>query len=197
MDYREPEPMPLRVRLGPRAVVAWQTPTDQSTDDILVNDVEMGDATGRMGGVASELIELPAPVEAKPAEPKTADARNEGLDRAIEQTATRLDGWLEAQQKRIAAGLDVMVSQLKERRESELAKLEAWKSAERERSKRELAEDEERFHKRLMTELSAFEEQLALRLEEQEERLAKWWAEAEQLVERRFAELGAPVIEPE
>jgi hypothetical protein len=177
------------MRLGPRAGGFWQQFPDAGPDDLSANDGDMTDDAGRMGGMPSDVKDVAI---ATPEAVATPDDRNAELDRAIAQAAGRLDEWLASQQRQLTAGLDVMIGQLKERRQAEIARLETWKKTERDRVERELATDEEHFRERLMAELVAFEEQLGLRLQEQEERLAKWWTEAEQMVDRRFADLSAP-----
>jgi hypothetical protein len=193
----ESEPMPLRLRLGPRADAWWQ-PSLEGTADAEHHDQSTEVAAA--GGDA-DTATLPSALTAQPgnstAEPaKSNEARpttaREELDRAIQQTDRRVDRWITDQQQRLAAGLDLMLAQLKERRQEELAQLEAWKVSERQRVDRELAQEQERFHERLLAEVMAFEEQLALRLNEQEERLARWLAEAGQLAEQRFDAVRMP-----
>ncbi|MDQ2911775.1 MAG: hypothetical protein M3T56_00780 [Chloroflexota bacterium] len=117
-------------------------------------------------------------------------AASEELQRAVEQTAERVERWMADQRQRLGLGIDAMVASLKEQRDTELARIEEWKVGERERAEAQLAQEKDRFHAQLMKELVEFEHQLGERLREQEERLAKWWDEAEQLTKRRFAELG-------
>ena len=171
----ELEPTPLRVRLGPRTDMYWprtvEAPIYEDALSLPLNDdIPQG---------------IPAPVAAAPAKTRTRE-----LDEAISQTDERLDHWMEDQQHRLSAGLDLLIAQLKERREIEVGRLDAWKTGERQRILREQADEEERFHARLMAELQAFEEQLALRLTEQEERLAKWFGDAQRLTAQHF-EAGA------
>jgi hypothetical protein len=128
-----------------------------------------------------------APVEAKDS---LRAAASEELQRAVEQTALRVERWMEDQRRRLGVGIDAMVASLKEQRDAELARIEEWKVAERDRAERALAEEKEKFHAQLMQELVEFEHQLGERLREQEERLAKWWDEAEQLTKQRFADFG-------
>jgi len=188
----EPEPTPLRLRLGPRAEsFVWQPPADEVA---LITDPLPADADEDLGADATAeavtpiLADVTAPAtESAPPAPKW----NEKLDLAVAHTDERVERWLAEQQSRLVAGLDLMKAQLKERRQAETARLEAWKITEQQRVQHDLAQEEERFHERLMAELRAFEEQLALRLTEQEERLAKWWDEAEKLASRHFAEFGA------
>ena len=127
------------------------------------------------------------PFEAK--DPLRA-AASEELQRAIEQTAERVEQWMADQRRRLGLGIDAMVASLKEQRDMEIARIEEWKIGERERAERQLAAEKEKFHAQLMEELVEFEHQLGERLREQEERLAKWWDEAEQLTKQRFAEFG-------
>src|SRR2546423_2038914 len=183
----EPEPTPLRLRLGPRS----ETPLPVSP---IFEDAEV-DRDGRVGAVdappqvaGSQAPEFPtAPVESQ--DPLRA-AASEELQRAIEQTSERVDRWMVEQRRRLAIGIDAMVASLKEQRDTEISRIEEWKVAERGRAERQLAEEKERFHKQLMQELVEFEHQLGERLREQEERLAKWWDEAEQLSKQRFADFG-------
>ena len=167
----EIEPTPLRLRLGPRGDLFWPPAAENRVYDALPfpADDDFGDA--------ADIQVAPAP--AKP--------RARELDEAISQTDERLDRWMEDQQRRLSAGLDLLIAQLKERREIEVARLDAWKTGERQRVLREQADEEERFHARLLAELQAFEEQLALRLTEQEERLARWFGEAERMTAQHFA----------
>ena len=170
------EPTPLRLRLGPRTDTYWpRTAQNPVYEDALSLPLE------------PTLPERPAP----PTAPAPAKTRTRELDDAIAHTDERLDHWMEDQQRRLSAGLDLLIAQLRERREIEVARLDAWKSAERQRILREQADEEERFHARLMAELQAFEEQLALRLTEQEERLAKWFGDAQRQTAQRFEESGS------
>jgi len=193
----EPDPTPLRLRLGPRAESFWQQPLDPAaeTDDVLEDQGADADA---QYGAADETWSAPE-VEAEEANESVrapaGGAWGDRLDRAVAQTDRRVDQWLADQQSRLVAGLDLMLAQLKEQRRAEAARLEVWTSEERERVQRTLAEEEERFRERLMNELTAFEEQLALRLYEQEERLARWWDQAEQVAQARFADLGLSATE--
>jgi len=167
----EIEPTPLRMRLGPRGDLFWPPTAENRVYDALPSpaDDDFDDAPNIQN----------APVAARP--------RARELDEAISQTDERLDRWMEDQQRRLSAGLDLLIAQLKERREIEVARLDAWKTGERQRVLREQADEEERFHARLLAELQAFEEQLALRLTEQEERLARWFGEAERMTAQHFA----------
>jgi hypothetical protein len=189
----EPDPTPLRLRLGPRAESFWQQ-SDGTAEiaDALADSLEYQGADADY--VAAEETPRAPNQRTQDADgPVTAPARaawSEGLDRAVAQTDRRVDQWLADQQRRLVAGLDLMLAQLKEQRRAEAARLEAWKGEERERLQHTLAEEEERFRERLMSELTAFEEQLALRLYEQEERLARWWDQAERVAQARFADLG-------
>ena len=193
----EPDPTPLRLRLGPRAESFWQQPVDPAaeTDDAPLDQGADGDA---QYGAAEEIWSAPEVGAEGAGESVSAPAPSawdERLDRAVAQTDRRVDQWLVDQERRLVAGLDLMLAQLKEQRRAEAARLEAWKIEERERVQHTLAEEEERFRERLMSELTAFEEQLALRLYEQEERLARWWDQAEQVAQARFADLGLSATE--
>jgi hypothetical protein len=188
----EPDPTPLRLRLGPRSEV----PLRPVFDEALINGtIDTADEVG-------PRIELPAPAEtpeATVAEVMTAPveskdplraAASEELQRAVEQTAERVERWMADQRRRLGIGIDAMVASLKEQRDTELARIEEWKVGERERAEQQLAKEKERFHAQLLEELVEFEHQLGERLREQEERLAKWWDEAEQLTKQRFADFG-------
>lgn len=181
-DGPEQEQTPLRSRLGPYNAGYWERPLDDAAPE-----VDLGEIDARQPSASeSEWTENTA---ADTLESDTAPTGSRGaeLERAIRQTAGRVDSWVSDQHQRLTAGLDLMLAQLEERRQEEVARLEAWKASERKRVERELAAEEERFHERLMSELAAFEEQLALRLGEQEERLARWLQEAQQTAEQRFA----------
>ena len=188
----EPDPTPLRLRLGPRADFWQQSDLVPEIVDALADSLEYQGAEADY--VAAEETPRAPEVSAQDTgEPVSTPARgtwSEGLDRAVAKTDRRVDQWLADQQRRLVAGLDLMLAQLKEQRKAEAARLEAWKIEERERVQQHLAEEEERFRERLLGELTAFEEQLALRLFEQEERLARWWDQAEQVAKTRFADLG-------
>jgi hypothetical protein len=181
----EPEPTPLRLRLGPRA----ETP-------LPVSPVFEDAITDRLIEVDAPK-QLPAEVatpEVVAAKPETKDplraAASEELQRAVDQTSERVERWMADQRRRLGIGIDAMVASLKEQRDVELARIEEWKVGERERAERQLAEEKEKFHAQLLQELVEFEHQLGERLREQEERLAKWWDEAEQLTKQRFADFG-------
>lgn len=187
----EPEPTPLRLRLGPRSEVPLRPAFEDSLGDSLLdpaNDdgqpMELPEPTVAPEPTRSEVA---APVESK--DPLRA-AASEELQRAIEQTSERVERWMADQRTRLGIGIDAMVASLKEQRDTELSRIEEWKAAERERAERQLAEEKERFHGQLMEELVEFEQQLGERLREQEERLAKWWDEAEQMTKKRFADFG-------
>jgi hypothetical protein len=141
--------------------------------------------TAEVGEVAAEPV-VSEPVVENP----FRAAASEELQRAIDQTALRVERWMEDQRRRLGLGIDAMVASLKAQREAELTRIEEWKVGEQEKTERQLAEEKERFHAGLLKELVEFEHQLGERLREQEERLAKWWDEAEQLTKQRFAELG-------
>src|SRR5205814_7413188 len=184
----EPEPTPLRLRLGPRS----EAPLPPAFEDADGFDIA-GDVEAPIEGPHITMSEPSAavgqPFEAK--DPLRA-AASEELQRAIEQTAERVDKWMADQRRRLGLGIDAMVASLKEQRDAELTRIEEWKQGERERAERQLVEEREKFHAQLMTELVEFEHQLGERLREQEERLAKWWDEAEQLTKQRFAEFSLP-----
>src|SRR5207237_566333 len=114
-------------------------------------------------------------------------ARRTELDNAIDQSGGRVGQWISDQQKRLSVGLDLLLAQLDEHREEELARMRAWEASERTRVETELATEQDHFHDRLMGGLKAFEEQLALRLAEHEERLARRLAEVGQHAEQSFA----------
>ena len=188
----EPEPTPLRLRLGPRSEVPLRPAFEDALTD---SPLDPANDDGRP-------MELPGTIETPPV-PTTESAAtsveskdplraaaSEELQRAIEQTSDRVERWMADQRKRLGIGIDAMVASLKEQRDTELSRIEEWKAAERERAERQLADEKERFHGQLMEELVEFEKQLGERLREQEERLAKWWDEAEQLTKKRFADFG-------
>jgi hypothetical protein len=181
----EPEPTPLRLRLGPRA----ETPLpvspvfeDAPLDSVpRVDEVDEPRSSAVTAPAADESVESNDPLRA---------AASEELQRAIEQTSERVERWMADQRRRLGIGIDAMVASLKEQRDAEISRIEEWKVAERERAERQLAQEKERFHGQLLEELKEFEHQLGERLREQEERLAKWWDEAEQLTKQRFADFG-------
>ena len=179
----EPEPTPLRLRLGPRAESPF--PVSPVFEDAIVERAE--DAAAQMQPTPE--IETPTETVAESKDPLRA-AASEELQRAIEQTSERVERWMADQRKRLGIGIDAMVASLKEQRDAEVSRIEEWKVGERQRAERQLAEEKERFHGQLMEELMEFEHQLGERLREQEERLAKWWDEAEQLTKQRFADFG-------
>jgi len=183
----EPEPTPLRLRLGPRSEVPLPAFEDADGFDI----TEDADAPNEAASLQTPepIAQANAPLD--PKDPLRA-AASEELQRAIAQTAERVDQWMADQRRRLGLGIDAMVASLKEQRDTELARIEEWKQGERDRAERQLADEKERFHADLMKELVEFEHQLGERLREQEERLAKWWDEAEQLTKQRFAEFGLP-----
>jgi hypothetical protein len=200
----EPEPTPLRLRLGPRSEVPLRqpfaldydetgelvvTPETVLTADERVAPANETDPENVETAQTVKTVELPteAAIDSKEA---LRNAAREELQRAVDETARRVDRWMADQRRRLTDGLDAMLVQLKEQRQFEAASLEVWKISERERAERELAEEKERFHMKLMEELVAFEHQLGERLREQEERLTRWWDEAEQLATERFASLG-------
>ena len=180
----EPEPTPLRLRLGPRA----ETPLPVSPvfEDAITDRIDEVDAPKQVPAqVATPSVTTPAPTK----DPLRA-AASEELQRAVDQTSERVERWMADQRRRLGLGIDAMVASLKEQRDVELARIEEWKVGERERAERQLAEEKEKFHAELLQELVEFEHQLGERLREQEERLAKWWDEAEQLTKQRFADFG-------
>ena len=179
----EPEPTPLRLRLGPRS----EAPLPPAFEDADGFDIAEHVEPGPHITMSEPLAAVGQPFEAK--DPLRA-AASEELQRAIEQTAERVEQWMADQRRRLGLGIDAMVASLKEQRDMEIARIEEWKVGERERAERQLAAEKEKFHAQLMEELVEFEHQLGERLREQEERLAKWWDEAEQLTKQRFAEFG-------
>src|SRR5712691_6981772 len=187
----EPEPTPLRLRLGPRAEMPL--PVSPVFEDVLVDDAlhsDELDAPTELPAEAAAPGEAESPsAHVEPKDPLRA-AASEELQRAVEQTAERVERWMADQRRRLGLGIDAMVASLKEQRDAEASRIEEWKVGERERTERQLAEEKERFHTQLMAELVEFEHQLGERLREQEERLAKWWDEAEQLTKERFAAFG-------
>ena len=186
----EPEPTPLRLRLGPRA--ESPLPVSPVFEDAHVDSGSSADEVDAPIQPAPQLASAEAVAAAAPVESKDPlrAAASEELQRAIEQTSERVERWMADQRKRLGLGIDAMVASLKEQRDTELSRIEEWKVAERERAERQLAQEKERFHGQLMEELVEFEHQLGERLREQEERLAKWWDEAEQLTKQRFADFG-------
>jgi hypothetical protein len=185
----EPEPTPLRLRLGPRA--ESPLPVSPVFEDAHVDSGSSADEVDAPIQPAPQLASAEAvaaaPVESK--DPLRA-AASEELQHAIEQTSARVERWMADQRRRLGIGIDAMVASLKVQRDTELSRIEEWKVAERERAERQLAQEKERFHGQLMEELVEFEHQLGERLREQEERLAKWWDEAEQLTKQRFSDFG-------
>jgi hypothetical protein len=184
----EPEPTPLRLRLGPRSEVPLPPAFEDSDNFDIAEDVD--------APIEAASVETPEPAAEATTHDDAKDplraAASEELQRAIAQTAERVDQWMADQRRRLGLGIDAMVASLKEQRDTELARIEEWKQGERDRAERQLAGERERFHGELMKELVEFEHQLGERLREQEERLAKWWDEAEQLTKQRFAEFGLP-----
>ena len=181
----EPEPTPLRLRLGPRA----ETPLPVSPvfEDAITDRLDEVDAPKQLPAQVATPEAVTAKAETK--DPLRA-AASEELQRAVDQTSERVERWMADQRRRLGIGIDAMVASLKEQRDVELARIEEWKVGERERAERQLAEEKEKFHAQLLQELVEFEHQLGERLREQEERLAKWWDEAEQLTKQRFADFG-------
>jgi len=185
----EPDPTPLRLRLGPRSEVPLPPAFEDADSFDIAEDVEAPMEITQNTTPQAPTAEAAAPVAEK--DPLRA-AASEELQRAIDQTAGRVEQWMADQRRRLGLGIDAMVASLKEQRDTELARIEEWKVGERERAERQLATEKEKFHAHLMEELVEFEHQLGERLREQEERLAKWWDEAEQLTKQRFAEFGLP-----
>jgi len=183
----EPEPTPLRLRLGPRSEVPLPPAFEDADGFHIAEDIGAPNPAPQV-----TISEPPADAVVQPVETKDPlrAAASEELQRAIEQTAERVERWMADQRRRLDLGIDAMVASLKEQRDTEVARIEEWKVGERERAERQLAEEKEKFHAQLMEELVEFEHQLGERLREQEERLAKWWDEAEQLTKQRFAEFG-------
>ncbi|HEY6959446.1 MAG TPA: hypothetical protein VI814_11530 [Candidatus Limnocylindria bacterium] len=105
----------------------------------------------------------------------------ERIDAAIADERTKLDG-------RRAALEAAMRDDIEARRRTEVAELDAWRAAERERIATELAAEEQRFNDRLLHQLQEFERQLAERLRESEERLARGSADVEAVVSERLAQ---------
>jgi hypothetical protein len=173
----EPDPTPLRLRLGPRA--ESPLPISSVFEDAIIQPAPPTESP------EPTVIELAAPFK----DPLRA-AASEELQRAVEQTAERVERWMADQRQRLGLGIDAMVASLKEQRDTELARIEEWKVGERERAEAQLVQEKERFHAQLLQELVEFEHQLGERLREQEARLAKWWDEAEQLTKQRFADFG-------
>ena len=190
MNYGpDSEPRPLRSRLGPHADDLWQRHVEPGADDLFAPAPDAGrpqTEAGEPQSVPVPAVETAQKLNALADEtPRTA--RRTELDNAIDQSGGRVGQWISDQQKRLSVGLDLLLAQLDEHREEELARMRAWEASERTRVETELATEQDHFHDRLMGELKAFEEQLALRLAEHEERLARWLAEAQQQAEQRFA----------
>ena len=190
MNYGpDPEPTPLRSRLGPHADDLWRRQIGGPADEDVFGPPIESSVTqpADVGSPVAPAIEKTEKLNAVVAAPAPASPRRAELDSAIEQTGGRVGQWISDQQQRLAVGLDLLLTQLNEQRAEELARLQAWEASERRRVETELAAEQDHFHEKLLAELKAFEEQLALRLAEQEERLARWLAEAEQQTEQRFA----------
>jgi len=185
----EPEPTPLRLRLGPRSEVPLPPAFEDADPFDTAEDLDGPIATAPVTMPEPPAATVTPPVDAK--DPLRA-AASEELQRAVEQTAERVEQWMADQRRRLGLGIDAMVASLREQRDTEIARIEEWKQNERERAERQLAEEKEKFHAQLLEELVEFEHQLGERLREQEERLSKWWDEAEQLTKQRFAEFGLP-----
>jgi hypothetical protein len=195
----EPEPTPLRLRLGSRSEISFRPQFDEALDGVnleasLDQAFSMDEHAILRPASPAERVLAPEVLPSSPLAPKAGprSAAREDVQRAVDETARRVDRWILEQRQRLADGLDIMLAQVQEQRKLEVARLEAWKTEERERVVRDLTEEKELFHARLMEELVTFEHQLGERLREQEERLAKWWDEAEQVTKQRFAELSAP-----
>src|SRR3989442_6785964 len=200
----EPEPTPLRLRLGPRSEVPLPLPAaidyDETGELVMIHETVMTADPGFAPATEAdtEAVEnIPAgqtvqPLSEASIESKEAlrSAAREELQRAVDETARRVDRWMADQRRRLTDGLDAMLAELKEQRQFEAASLETWKVSEREHAERELAEEKERFHTQLMEELVAFEHQLGEGLREQDERLTRWWDESDQLAQQRFARLA-------
>jgi hypothetical protein len=168
---------------------------DALEDALVENAIDLAPTTETVTGIpappqAPEVGAIEAAAASIQAKDPLRAAATEELQRAVEQTAERVERWMADQRRRLGLGIDAIVASLKEQRETEIARIDEWKAAERTRAEHQLAEEKERFHEQLMTELVEFELQLGERLREQEERLVKWWDEAEQLGKQRFADLG-------
>jgi exonuclease VII large subunit len=185
----EPDPTPLRLRLGPRSEVPLPPAFEDADSFEATEDIDAPNEVSAVVETPTAAVSEVAVTPVQSNDPLRA-AASEELQRAVEQTAERVERWMADQRRRLSLGIDAMVASLKEQREAELARIEEWKIGERERAERQLAGEKERFHAQLMEELVEFEHQLGERLREQEERLAKWWDEAEQLTKQRFADLG-------
>jgi hypothetical protein len=186
-----PDPeKPLRSRLGPHADDLWQRQIQPPRlDDIFGSELDPAGAVVEASGPPPQRtppVESAATLNGS-AEAAPRSARRTELDEAIDQTGGRVGQWITDQHKRLSVGLDLLLAQLDEHREQELARMRAWETSERMRIETELAAEQDHFHERLMAELKAFEEQLALRLAEHEERLARWLAEAQEQAGQRFA----------
>jgi hypothetical protein len=193
----EPEPTPLRLRLGPRSELTLRTPVEPLPGETVVDAIALPEIAGEpVAPATAPEMELEIDMGTPQAADPLRAAASEELQRAVEQTAERVDRWMSEQRRRLGDGIDAMVAQLKAQRQAEVLRLEEWKVGERERAERELADEKERFHADLMKELMEFEHQLGERLREQEERLARWWDEAEQMAKQRFAELGLGKTDP-
>jgi hypothetical protein len=186
----EPDPTPLRLRLGPRS----EAPLRPAFEEVLIESpLDPANDDGRPTQLPASTEASAATVAPVVAKDPLRAAASEELQRAVEQTSERVERWMADQRRRLGLGIDAMVASLKEQRDVELARIEEWKVGERERAERQLSEEKEKFHAQLLQELVEFEHQLGERLREQEERLAKWWDEAEQLTRQRFADFGLSI----
>ena len=185
----EPDPTPLRLRLGPRSEVPLPPAYEDADSFEATEDIDAPNELSAEVETPKAAVTEVAVTSVQSKDPLRA-AASEELQRAVEQTALRVERWMEDQRRRLGVGIDAMVASLKEQRDAELARIEEWKVGERERAERQLAVEKEKFHEQLLQELVEFEHQLGERLREQEERLAKWWDEAEQLTKQRFADFG-------
>src|SRR5258705_6357561 len=131
----EPEPTPLRLRLGPRAETPM--PVSPVFEDAIVD----GDPhVDEVNAPTHSSAEFSAPAAVEPVESKDPlrAAASEELQRAIEQTSERVERWMADQRRRLGIGIDAMVASLKEQRDAELSRIEEWKATERERAERQL-----------------------------------------------------------
>src|SRR2546428_13018655 len=96
----EPEPTPLRLRLGPRSEVPLPPAFEDADSFDVAEDLDapIESASAQTLEPAAEVAE---PTEAK--DPLRA-AASEELQRAIEQTAERVDKWMADQRRRRGLG---------------------------------------------------------------------------------------------
>src|SRR2546428_11531888 len=150
----EPEPTPLRLRLGPRSEVPVRPAFDDADHFDIAEDIEAPiDQPERVDtSDATPTESAVAPVETK--DPLRA-AASEELQRAVEQTALRVERWMEDQRRRLGVGIDAMVASLKEQRDAELARIEVWKDGERGRAGRKLGQVKGQLHEELLLDIVA------------------------------------------